>query len=98
MSARPTLKSIAAVMRPVPVAPAPAAPPPEKNYRTAATRTATRQLSGHFPAGDVQAFRIMAEEQDKDVGEMLAEAINMAFERYGKPNRIQIVSGRRKRF
>jgi hypothetical protein len=40
----------------------------------------------------------MAEEQDKGVGEMLAEAINMAFERHSNPNRIQILSGRRKRF
>jgi hypothetical protein len=28
---------------------------------------------------------------------LLAEAINMTFERHGKPNRIDIVSGRRKR-
>ena len=40
----------------------------------------------------------MAEENDMDVAEMLAVACNMAFERYGKPNRIEIVSGRRKRF
>jgi len=33
-----------------------------------------------------------------DVGEMLAVACNMAFERYGKPDSIEMVSGRRTRF
>ena len=39
----------------------------------------------------------MAEENDRDVGEMLAVAYNLAFEHYGKPNCIEIVSGRCKR-
>jgi hypothetical protein len=47
-----------------------------------------RQLPEHFPA----------EENGMDVGEMLAVAYNMAFKSYGKPNRIEMVSGRRKRF
>lgn len=68
-----------------------------KNYRTAETRADTRQLSGHFPAEEVKAFKRMALENDMDVQEMIAEAVNMAFERYGLPNRIQITSGRRKR-
>lgn len=99
MKGKPSLKSLAGAMQPPPsAAPAVASPPAKKSYRTASTRIATRQISGHFPAGDVQACRIMAEENDMDVGEMLAQAMNMAFERYGKPNRINIVSGRRKRF
>ena len=91
-----SLKSLAATMKP---APAPAQPEPSRvvSYRRAETRAATRQLSGHFPAEDVQAFRVLAAEQDRDVQELLAEAINMVFERHGKPNRIEITSGRRKR-
>jgi hypothetical protein len=45
----------------------------------------------------VKAFSIMAEDNAMDVGEILAVAYNMAFERFGKLNRIEIVSGRRKR-
>jgi hypothetical protein len=72
-------------------------PPPTNtaSYPTAQTREGTRQLSGHYPADDVQAFRILAAEQDKDVQELLAEAMNMAFERYGKSNRVPVTSGRR---
>jgi hypothetical protein len=74
-------------------------PPPvaEKSYRVAQTRAATRQLSGHFPAEAVQAFRVLAATLDVDVQELLGEAINMTFERHGVPNRIEITSGRRKR-
>jgi len=81
---------------PVKVVP-PAAPAEEKSYRVAQTRTSTRQLSGHFPAEDVQAFRVLAATLDMDVQELLAEAINMTFERHGTPNRIEITSGRRRR-
>ena len=63
----------------------------------AATRAKTRQLSGHFPESDVITFRTMAAEQNKDVQELLAEAINLVFERYSLPRRIPIASGRRKR-
>lgn len=62
----------------------------------AETRIGTRQISGHFPADDVQAFRILAARQDKDVQELLAEAVNGVFERNNLPNRISIVSGRRR--
>jgi len=61
------------------------------------TRTGTRQLSGHFPENDVITFRTMAAAQNKDVQELLAEAINLVFERYSLPRRIDITSGRRKR-
>ena len=95
---KPSLKSLGASMKAT-AEPKPEAAPQEapKNYRTAETRLDTRQLSGHFPADDVKAFKRMALENDLDVQELLAEALNMAFERYGQPNRLQIVSGRRKR-
>jgi hypothetical protein len=39
----------------------------------------------------------MAEENDMDVGEMMALAISMVFERCGKPNPVGIARGRRQR-
>jgi len=93
---RASLKSLATTMKPVEtvVAVEPVEPPA---YRTAATRTDTRQISGHFPADAVKAFRVLAADQDMDVQELLAECMNMGFERYGRPERIEITSGRRKR-
>jgi hypothetical protein len=40
---------------------------------------------------------LIAVEQDKDVQEILAEALNMVFVRYGKATRAEITSGRRSR-
>jgi hypothetical protein len=60
------------------------------------TRGGTRQISGQFPGEHVQAFRVLAARQDKDVQTLLAEAINGVFERNNLPNRIPIVSGRRR--
>lgn len=69
----------------------------EPSYRVAQTRTDTRQISAHYPAEVVQAFRVLAASLDMDVQELLAECINMGFERHGRPERIEIISGRRKR-
>jgi hypothetical protein len=77
-----------------------APPSPEveaKGYRTAQTRTDTRQVSGHFKPEVSQTLRLIAVEQDKDVQEILAEALNMVFARYGKATRALVVSGRRKK-
>lgn len=90
-----SLKSLARDMKPEP-APKPQAAP-EPSYATAQTRVATRQISAHYNAADVQAFRILAAELDMDVQELLAEGINMIFERHGRPNRIAVTSGRRKK-
>jgi len=93
-----SLKDIAADMKPAAQAEAkPAKTVAPKNYRTAETRSDTRQISGHFPAEAVKAFRLMAMQNDMDLQEMMAEAFNMALERYGVPDRFNIVSGRRKR-
>lgn len=92
-----SLKDIAADMKPAKPEPQAVKTVEPKNYRTAETRSDTRQISGHFPADDVKAFRLMAMQNDMDLQEMMAEAFNMAFERYGVPNRFHIVSGRRKR-
>jgi Antitoxin-like ribbon-helix-helix len=74
--------------------------PPEtarKTYRTAATRADTRQVSAHFNPEVARTVKLIAVEQDMDVQEVLAEALNMLFSRYGKPTRVEVVSGRRKR-
>ncbi len=82
--------------RPLPDA-APEKPQTEPGYRTAQTRAATRQVGGHFKPEVAQTLRMIAVEQDKDVQEILAEALNMVFVRYGKPTRAEITSGRRSR-
>jgi hypothetical protein len=68
-----------------------------KSYREAQTRNNTRQLGGHFPAEHVKAFRLLAHNNDLDGQELMAEAMNLAFEHYGYPNRVNVVSRRRKR-
>jgi hypothetical protein len=68
----------------------------KKKLYTAATRADTRQLSGHFPTEVVQAFRILAARQDKDVQQLLAESINRTLKRAGMPERAPVTSGRRK--
>jgi len=73
------------------------AAPPSRTSRTAATRTDTRQVSAHFNPEAARTVKLIAVEQDKDVQEVLAEALNMLFSRYGKPVRVEVVSGRRKR-
>jgi hypothetical protein len=93
-----SLKSLVAADAP---APQPAAPPEKAqtapSYRTAQTRAETRQIGGHFKPEVAQTLRLIAVEQDKDVQEMLAEALNMVFVRYGKATRAEVTSGRRSR-
>lgn len=73
------------------------AEPAARSYRTAQTRSETRQVSGHFKPEVQQTLKLIAVEQDRDVQEILAEALNMVFSRYGKPTRAEVTSGRRKR-
>jgi hypothetical protein len=62
-----SLKNLAREIAPEVKTPArPATPVEAPSDPTAQTRKGTRQLSGHYPAEDVQAFRILAAEQDKD--------------------------------
>ena len=72
-------------------------PPSGPAYRTAQTRSDTRQVSGHFKVEVSQTLKLIAVEQDRDIQEILAEALNMVFERYGKPTRAEVTSGRRKK-
>jgi hypothetical protein len=101
---RPSLKSLANNSAPAAApagAPAPLAAATEvaasRNYRTAQTRSDTRQVGGHFKPEVAQTLRLIAVEQDRDVQEILAEALNMVFGRYGKATRAEVTSGRRNR-
>lgn len=69
----------------------------ERRYRTAQTRSDTRQVSGHFQPEVQQTLKLIAVEHDRDVQEILAEALNMVFSRYGKATRAEVTSGRRKK-
>ena len=68
--------------------------PPVRRTRT---RANTRQLSGHFSVEVVQAWRVLVAEQDMESQELLAMGINMVFEHFGKPTRVPLISGRRKK-
>ncbi len=68
----------------------------KKRY-IAATRAGTRQISAHLPEDVVKAFRIDAAKQDKDVQQLLAEAVNLIFERDKIPIRAPVTSGKRTR-
>ncbi len=70
---------------------------PAKSYRVAKTRLASRVIGGSFPAEPVLAFRILAAAEEKDVQQLLAEAINLLFEAKGIDARIPVFSGRRTR-
>jgi hypothetical protein len=69
----------------------------QRSYRTAQTRVNTRQVSGHFKPDVAQTLRLIAAEQGRDIQEILAEALNMVFARYGKAARAEVNSGRRKK-
>jgi hypothetical protein len=59
----------------------------EPTGRIAQTRDNTRQVSGHYKPDVAQALRMLAAEQDREQQDLLAEALNMLFERYGKATR-----------
>lgn len=87
---KPAVQTLAAVPE--------AAPEQDRpTYRTAQTRTDTRQVSGHFKPDVAQTLRLIAAEQGLDIQEILAEALNMVFTRYGKAVRADVSSGRRKK-
>ena len=100
MSARPSLKSLAATGgASEPAQPAPAPPPTlsQSASRVAQTRENSRQVSGHFKPEVAQGLRVLAAEQDREQQDLLAEALNMLFERYGKAVRAAPLGTRRKR-
>jgi hypothetical protein len=65
--------------------------------RTAQTRENSRQVSGHYKPEVAQALRLLAAEQDREQQDLLAEALNMLFERYGKTIRATPLGTRRRK-
>ena len=97
-----SLKSlVAGTATPPPPEPAQAAPQMRRDSapqsRQAQTRAGTRAVGGHFKPEVAHTLRVLAAEQDREHQELLAEALNMLFERYGKPTRAEVTPGRRKR-
>ena len=89
--------SVAGQTTPAEPSPPPAPEQTPRTYRTAQTRAETRQVSGHFRPDVAQTLRLIAAEQGRDIQEILAEALNMVFARYGKATRAEVSSGRRKK-
>jgi hypothetical protein len=68
-----------------------------KPWRVAQTREGARAIGGNYPAEPVLAFRVLAAAEEKDVQQLLAEALNMLFENRGVAERFPVDSGRRTR-
>ena len=66
------------------------------SIQTAQTRNDTRQIGGHYKPEVAQTLKLIAAEQDRDGQEILTEALNMVFTKYGKPTRAEVASRRRK--
>jgi predicted GNAT superfamily acetyltransferase len=91
MSKRPNLAAIAAAggsTRHAPemtAAPA-AAQPPEITGRAAPrTRVGTKQVAAHFPEDVAWQLRALAVDRKTTVQNLVAEALNDLFAKYGKP-------------
>lgn len=91
MSKRPNLAAVAAAAgstRHVPgVATAAAAvAPPEATGRIAPrTRVGTKQVAAHFPEDVAWQLRALAVDRKTTVQNLMAEALNDLFAKYGKP-------------
>jgi hypothetical protein len=100
MTSRPSLKALVATAKPE-MAPAPASipepAPAAPASRVARTRINSRQVSAHFAPEVVQTLRLIAAEQDREQQDLMAEALNMLFERYGKPALAKVLGTRRAR-
>src|SRR5690348_3511400 len=98
MTGRPSLKTLVATTE-VPPAPvsAPAPVPAAPASRVARTRVNSRQVSAHFAPEVVQTLRLIAAEQNREQQDLMAEALNMLFERYGKPALARVLGTRRTR-
>jgi hypothetical protein len=85
---RPNLADIAAVaggtrrQTPPPQPTETAAPPAARPVRT---RVGTKQVAAHFPAEVAWQLRALAVERRTTMQELMAEALNDLFAKYGKP-------------
>ncbi len=91
-----TLAATGATIEPIRPAPSPAVSEAAPSARVAQTRENSRQVSGHYKPEVAQALRMLAAEQDREQQDLLAEALNMLFERYGKATRAAPLGTRRR--
>jgi hypothetical protein len=89
-----SLKNLVSKGAPEPAAVRPTGSEPQTAAPQARTRQGTRTVSAHFKPEVAQALRLLAAEQDREHQDMIAEALNMLFERYGKPTRAEVKSKR----
>jgi hypothetical protein len=94
MATRPNLADITAAAGSTRRAPQPAAAPPpvlvEQEGQGIAvakpkTRRGTKQVAAHFPEDAAWQLRELAVEQRATVQDLLGEALNDLFQKYGKP-------------
>jgi hypothetical protein len=103
VSKRPNLADITAAAgstrrQPMPTAPPVTVPALEGEGRGAAparpkARSGTKMVAGHFPEDVSWQLRQLGLEQRSSVQELLGEALNDLFQKYGKP---ELVPPRRK--
>lgn len=96
MSKRPNLAAIAAAAgstRRVIGPPAPAQPADvtqEASRTTSRTRIGTKQVAAHFPEDVAWQLRALAVDRKTTVQNLLAEALNDLFAKYGKPELVPL--------
>lgn len=103
MTKKPNLAEIAQAAgstrrQPVPVAAVHTALPEEGRgpaAARAASRTGTKQVAAHFPEEVAWQLRELAVSERTTVQELLGEALNDLFQKYGKP---ELLPDRRKSF
>lgn len=101
MSKRPNLAAIAAAAgstRRAPEAamePAAARPPEAAGRAGSRTRIGTKQVAAHFPEDVAWQLRALAVDRKTTVQNLLAEALNDLFAKYGKPE-VAPVEGERR--
>lgn len=55
------------------------------NEKVAPSRRGKKNISGYFPPEVHRQLRVIAAEEDKNLQEILGDALNVFFERKGKP-------------
>ena len=83
------LRSSGATLPAADLAPAPeqdtASPPPTRKPAAQPSRAATKAITVHFPEEVRRTLKLLAVEQGRNVDDMVAEALNLLFVRYRKP-------------
>jgi hypothetical protein len=71
--------------KPAAVAPPPVSPPSAGSHYQQPSRAGTRPITVHFPEAVRRQLKLIALEEQKTLHNLLAEAFNDLFAKYGKP-------------